>query len=327
VELGDLPLFADVSSAELDAIEHALTPTVVHAGDFLMRQDEESTFFALVTGGTAEVVRNTAHGERQLAIVGRGDIVGELGLLLRRERVGSVRALTDLSALVGDLVSFDRMLSAPGVHDHVEAIVSARLAERVTPVPIHVRDGRRVFLRPILPTDRDALYAAMRDASAETLRLRFFQAFKPNSRIISYLVDIYYIHHFAWVAVTEAGDGVGIGRYIRHAARPNAAEFAFSVHDSWHGLGLGTTLLGGCGVAAVAAGVTTMTASFLSENHPVRAVLSKVRATISRGEPGVLEAVFDASIAADLLPEADADALRAAVVNVVLAAGLVLADS
>ncbi len=69
-------------------------------GTLLLREREAGDRAYIVTAGTCEVFRNTPHGIDVLREVGPGGVVGEIGLFTGAPRVASVRAMTDVSALI-----------------------------------------------------------------------------------------------------------------------------------------------------------------------------------------------------------------------------------
>ena len=84
------------------------------------------------------------------------------------------------------------------------------------PVPLRLRDGASVWLRPVVPDDgRAVLDHHPGRSSDETLYRRFFRSRQPSRRDLEYLADADYVDHFAWVALDEAGDPVGEASYFR----------------------------------------------------------------------------------------------------------------
>src|SRR5687767_9357214 len=95
-------------------------------------------------------------------------------------------------------------------------------------------NGTYVALRPILPTDKDALARGMSLLSDESKRKRFLTA-KPRltSAELRYLTEVDANKHVAIVAV-PADDPewiVGVARFVRLDDAPDAAEFAIIVAD------------------------------------------------------------------------------------------------
>lgn len=321
----DSPLFESVEPAALDGLFHQLERREVTAGETLFRQGDASTFFAIIESGTAVVERSDEETTRTLAHVGAGDLLGELGMLRGRPRLATIRAEESLTAFVGDARAFETLLRVPNVGERMRTIVSLRLAHHASAVAVPMANRPTVLMRPLLPTDRNGLQRAAQQASAETLRRRFFTAVMPSERMLDYLVFVDYVDHFAWVCLSEDGDGIGIGRYIRNNDEPNRGEFAFTVTDDWHGRGVGTRLLGAVSVAARSAGIEYLDAHFLAENGAAKTLFTKANAVFSRNEPGVLDATFDTTEGASLIGVEAARRMDESVIDIVRAAGLALA--
>ena len=71
----------------------------------------------------------------------------------------------------------------------------------------------------------------------------------------------------------RSGQSVGVARYVRDQEVPHRAEIAVAVLESWHGRGVGKTLLRRLADRARDEGITQFTALMLSSNRPMRRVL------------------------------------------------------
>lgn len=65
------------------------------AGDTLMSQGEIGTFALFIDSGEVEILVRDQQGEKRVAVVGAGDLVGEMALVDGEPRSATVRALTD----------------------------------------------------------------------------------------------------------------------------------------------------------------------------------------------------------------------------------------
>ena len=83
-----VPLFAERADRDLRVIATFATEDSVPAGTTLMREGDFSNEVLAIETGTADVL----HGDRTLASLGPGDIVGEMGVLERELRSASVVA-------------------------------------------------------------------------------------------------------------------------------------------------------------------------------------------------------------------------------------------
>lgn len=111
---------------------------------------------------------------------------------------------------------------------------------------IKIRDGTRIFLRPIKPTDAEIWIELYNSLSSISKYYRFFSSHRePSPKMIKQYTDIDYIKNFAIVAILEV-DGkekmVGVARYVLDPG-PDEAELAVVVADSMQGKGLGTKML------------------------------------------------------------------------------------
>ena len=326
--LGSVPLLEGCSPEAVAGVASQLVPRRLDPGEALMSQGEPGRFFAIVLAGEVAVEREGPDGVEALARVGEGSVLGELALLRGRARSATVTATTPTEVLTGDITAFDALLDLPGVLDSVRRLVSARLARGVRPVAAPLPDGTPLLLRPLLPSDRAAIAAAVREMSEESLRRRFFTGGQPSRRTIDYLVEIDYVDHFAWLILDgeDPSEGLATARYIRNHDTPEEAEVAFAVKDAFQGRGIGTLMLGAIGAAASVTGIRHFTASLLSDNAPMKAVLAKASASFAFQEPGVLGASLAVRDALDLLVDDLQHELRTAVRDIVTAAGLALAN-
>ncbi|MCP3938496.1 MAG: GNAT family N-acetyltransferase [Actinomycetia bacterium] len=322
--LRPFPMFADTTDHSLLNFEQRLVFRTVARGEPLMSQGEAADFFAIVLSGDATATRASSDGPVVLANLGAGDIVGELGLLLGRLRAATITAATDIEVLLGDETAFSALLDLAGVHEQIGLQVSRRLAEDTKAIPIGRGAKDLVQLRPLVPGDREPIYAAANAASPQTLYRRFFTPGVPDKRVLDHLVDIDFVDHFAWVCLSEDAVGIGVARYIRDRDDPSSAECAFSVDDNWQGQGIGTLLLGSLATAALSAGIETLTGSVLAENAPMRALFKKAGARSRHSEPGVVEVELSVDAACELISVNDRLALTATVVDIVHAGGLAL---
>ncbi len=326
---GDLtssPLLSGSGSDELSTFAEHLESRRLDPGDPLMLEGEAGKFFALVVSGHVAVTRAGPNGPEQLALVGDGSVFGELSLLRGTPRTATVTATVPTVVLTGDTEAFALLLDLPGVRERIERVVSTRLAAAVPPVRANLRDGTPVLLRPLLPSDRDGIATALREMSAESLRRRFFTAGQPTAGVIDYLVSIDYVNHFAWLVLNARvpTDGWATARYVRSRATPDCAELAFTVKDAQQGRGLASLLLGAIGAAASVGGIREFTATLLSDNAPMRAVLAKANATFAFEEPGVTRADLSVKDATARLSDTLRRELQSAARDVVTAAGLAL---
>jgi protein lysine acetyltransferase len=327
-DLSRLELFSGRNESELEPLASMLSPVGAPAGAVVARQGEAAQSFLLVVTGEAAVVRDDGEGERRVGTLVPGAIVGELSVLRAAPRSATVTATRPLRGYAGDAHAFSILLHVPGVADRVAHIARQRLAANTRPVEVTVRDGTRLLIRPVLPTDRGKLADSQPGFSRESHYRRFFSAPPLSDKVVEYLIDVDYVDHFAWtvLAADDPGEpGIASARYVRERDAPDIAEVAFAVVDDYQGRGLGTLLLGALAVAARENDVRRFRARLLSENAAMRAVLRRAGARMEFAEPGVIETVVDVPGFGEGLPDlATANALRDTTRDVVVAADLAL---
>lgn len=134
-------------------------------------------------------------------------------------------------------------------------------------------DGRKVLVRPILPSDAPGLGDAIRAADADTIRRRFLGG-RPQitPSLLAHLTTLDYATRFALVAVDPGSHrGVGIARY--EPAGQHVAEIAIAVSPGWRHAGLGRHLLAVLAEAGGEHGIREFTGSYLAHNRPVSALV------------------------------------------------------
>ena len=87
-----VPLFAEMTDRDLRVIATFATEDSVPAGTTLMREGDYSNEVLAIETGTADVLQ----GDRTVASLGPGDIVGEMGVLERELRNASVVATSPM---------------------------------------------------------------------------------------------------------------------------------------------------------------------------------------------------------------------------------------
>lgn len=164
-----------------------------------------------------------------------------------------------------------------------------------------LRDGSTVHLRPIRPSDGDALQAFHIGQSERSIYFRFFA---PKPRLsdadLVRFTQVDYKDRVAFVAITAdpQSDGslgeriIGVARYDRSGERQ--AEVAFNISDAHHGRGLGSVLLEHLAAAAQEHGITRFQAEVLPRNHQMLSVFVEAGYDVRRHhDDGVIYVGFD----------------------------------
>jgi RimJ/RimL family protein N-acetyltransferase len=155
---------------------------------------------------------------------------------------------------------------------------------------IELKDGTRVFMRPLKLTDEPIVRDLFYKLSAESIRYRFFQMLQtmPHKRLQE-LLRIDYQADMALLVLTDndqSAAAIGIAHYLNDP-RTNFAEAAFLVRDDMHGKGVGTALMKALLDAARLKGVAGFTADVLADNHGMLRIFHKcgyaVESTLREG--------------------------------------------
>ncbi|MFT3928015.1 MAG: GNAT family N-acetyltransferase [Myxococcales bacterium] len=159
-----------------------------------------------------------------------------------------------------------------------------------------LRDGTRVLLRAVRPTDRALLAQGFEQFSDESRYRRFFvHKSELSDEDLRYLTEVDGVQHHALGAVTLDDRGqevpLGIARYVRSAEHPEVAEAAVAVIDAMQGKGLGKLLLHGLSDVAYSHGVRKFHCSVLATNEAIHKVLLELapNAHVVRSEANVEE--------------------------------------
>mgnify|MGYP003351628050 CR=1 FL=1 len=119
-----------LEDVEFDHVAALVTELEVPAGTEFMTEGSIAHEFVIIESGSAAVKK----GGKKLASIGPGDVVGELALILRRPRNATVVASEDVTMLVVDSRSFERLLEeVPGLARRLLTTVAERLADNSKP--------------------------------------------------------------------------------------------------------------------------------------------------------------------------------------------------
>jgi CRP-like cAMP-binding protein len=301
-ELAALEFFAGCSTQTLGPLAALLQPLTAPPGQVLMRQGEHADSFLLIGSGRARVQHVGAEGEAIDAEVTPGLIVGEIALLRDVPRTATVTVTEQLTGWVGGRDAIAAMLEVPAMMTRLVRTARQRLAAFVTPIPVILRDGTELHLRPVLPGDNARAVHGPVQFSSETFYRRFQTTRRPTPALMAYLFEVDYLDHFVWVlTVDKAIDApiIADARYVREAD-PTTAEIAFIVGDDYQGRGIGSFLMEALAVAARSEGIRRFTARVLADNLPMRTILDHYGATWHRDEQGVVTTAFDVPPMRDL---------------------------
>jgi acetyltransferase len=132
---------------------------------------------------------------------------------------------------------------------------------------IEVKEGWRVFVRPIRPEDEPLIHEFLRHVTAQDLRLRFFAPMKEfTHEFIARLTQLDYARAMAFVAFDEASNEmVGVVR-IHSDSIYETGEYAILLRSDLKGRGLGWALMQLIIEYARSEGLKTISGDVLAEN-------------------------------------------------------------
>jgi len=113
-------------------------------------------------------------------------------------------------------------------------------------MPVHLRDGTEIFLRPVKETDGPLLSELFKELSPSSVRLRFLSLLHALPEELVYqFTHVDYKKTFGLVTLSNrenSGPIIGVARYAYDSER-ELPELAVAVRDDWQGKGLGSLLL------------------------------------------------------------------------------------
>ncbi|HSK92280.1 MAG TPA: cyclic nucleotide-binding domain-containing protein [Euzebyales bacterium] len=121
-----VPLFADLSTAQLEGVAPFVDEVETEAGQVLIGQEEFGRELLIIVEGAAEVTRDG----RPVREVGPGDVIGEISLLDGGPRTATVTAREPTTVLSISKRAFDTVLDrVPGLPHELLRALAARLRD------------------------------------------------------------------------------------------------------------------------------------------------------------------------------------------------------
>jgi CRP/FNR family cyclic AMP-dependent transcriptional regulator len=90
-----IPLFSDIDDDEAKRLAAFASETSIAEGQILMKEGDYSTELIAIEDGTADVLKDG----QKVASLGKGDLIGEMGLLSREPRNADVIATSPMMVL------------------------------------------------------------------------------------------------------------------------------------------------------------------------------------------------------------------------------------
>ena len=162
--------------------------------------------------------------------------------------------------------------------DQIELPMHASVYPEELERTVELRDGARLFVRPLKLTDEGRLRAMFYKLSPESVHYRFFRMIKsmPHEKLQAFLrVD--YDADMALIALTGTGEDAEAVAIAHYGKDPHThfADAAFLVRDDWQGKGIGTSLMNALVEVAISHSVAGFIADVLLENHGMLRIFHK----------------------------------------------------
>lgn len=130
--LQEMPLFRNVDPKQLRVVAMMGESLTYRAGERLFEKGDEGDAAYIVIDGEVDVLVPTDGNEQSVAILGKGEIFGELAVICDQTRTTAIAARTKLEALrLGRKVVLDLMREFPDITLEMVRILGRRL-ERTT---------------------------------------------------------------------------------------------------------------------------------------------------------------------------------------------------
>ncbi|MTV14914.1 MULTISPECIES: cyclic nucleotide-gated ion channel [Bradyrhizobium] len=126
--LARVPLFSHLNAADISDIMRLLRSQTIEAGEVLVRRGDAASSMYFITAGEVEIDLPS-----QLVRLSDGAFFGEIALLRRTSRSGTVTATRKTKLLVLDAQDFHALIERmPALAAHVRETAEARLADPLT---------------------------------------------------------------------------------------------------------------------------------------------------------------------------------------------------
>jgi CRP-like cAMP-binding protein len=120
-----IPLFSELSDEEARRLAAFATETSIAEGQILMKEGDYSTELIGIEEGTAKVEK----GGQEIATLGPGDLIGEMGLLSHEPRTATVVATS--SMLVFKLTHWEVRRMSEDTVSRIQDIIRERAQQGV----------------------------------------------------------------------------------------------------------------------------------------------------------------------------------------------------
>lgn len=168
-------------------------------------------------------------------------------------------------------------------------------------------DGTPGIVRPIIPSDRDALASALAELDPESrIRRFFFNKSKLSDSELTRLTTPDGIDHIAYGLAVSLEDGtermpIAVGRCFRDEHQKDLAEIAVVTADLWQSNGAGVELMRSLCAAATKVGIRRWFASMFADNTAMKHLLDRFGIMCEERNlgNGIIEVIYEIKGAKD----------------------------
>jgi CRP-like cAMP-binding protein len=129
-----IPIFADLSEDEAHRLSAFATEQSIAEGQILMKQGDYSVELIAIEEGSADVIRDGV----KIASLGKGDLIGEMGLFERRPRNADVIATSPMRVI--KLTHWEIRRMSDDTIERIRQLIAEREKAGVAD-PAHVSEG------------------------------------------------------------------------------------------------------------------------------------------------------------------------------------------
>lgn len=166
---------------------------------------------------------------------------------------------------------------------------------------IVLRDGTHGIVRPIVPSDRFALAAALEELTPESrMRRFFFDKSSLSENELNRFTSPDGLNHLAYGIAVISEDGteqmpIAVARCFRDRDQKDLAEVAIVIADEWQGKGAGFELMRALSAAALEVGIHRWFASMYTHNTAMKRLLDHFGTLCETQDlgNGVIEVIYD----------------------------------
>ena len=162
-------------------------------------------------------------------------------------------------------------------------------------------DGTPGIVRPIIPSDREALASALAELDPESrMRRFFFNKTKLSDNELTRLTTPDGIDHIAYGLAVRLDDGtewmpIAVARCFRDEHQKDLAEVAIVTADFWQSNGAGVELMRSLSAAATKVGIHRWFAAMFANNTAMRRLLDRFGVMCEELDlgNGVIEVIYE----------------------------------